>query len=122
VSACATGPCPAGATAGGFGQQICGSSDECPAENSCLPLQGFSNVSVCVDDDSGSTGYDFGQGDGAVFLVESGAPPAEAGPSDAGHPVEASAPEEAGTVDASHPIDAAEGATEAGPHDAASGG
>jgi hypothetical protein len=128
TSSCTMGPCPTGGTAGGLAGQLCASSDECPAGNSCLPLSesAGASVNVCIDDDAGSAG--FGEGDGSVFIVEAGAPPKEAGTVDATvHEVDASVTDagtakEAGPVDAASPKDAAEGVTEAGPHDAASGG
>jgi hypothetical protein len=123
TSVCAAGPCPTGGTASGFAQQLCASAGECPGGYSCLPQPGFTDVSVCVDDDAAPEAFDgnFGQGDGAVFVADSGEPTEEAGgPHDAGHGAKdaETPPVEAGhVVDASSTPDAAEGS-----HDGATGG
>jgi hypothetical protein len=124
TSACATGPCPlATAASNGYGEQLCVLDTECPLGNSCLPLSGFTDVSVCVDDDAGNTGITIGQGDGSIPIVEaSTTPPVESGAMDAEpdatHEVEAST-----TTDASTPKDSGTGATDAstGVEDATSG-
>jgi hypothetical protein len=129
TSACAAGPCPlATAASNGYGEQLCSADTECPVGNSCLPLSGFTNVSVCVDDDAGNTGVPIGQGDGSTPIVEaSTTPPAESGVIDAQpdvtQGVEASTEVEASTMDAATAKDSGTGATDAtsGVQDATSG-
>src|ERR1700677_4923511 len=85
TSACATGPCPTGPQAAGYAEQLCTTDTECPLGNSCLPVNGYTDIDVCVDDDAGNTGIP--SGDGSVFVSEAGPSGTEAGttPVDAGH-------------------------------------